>query len=113
MGDGMIYEDDNVRVRVVRPADFVSREGMNAIPVTAADLAMWTKDTDSHALNQEVAVTLSAHQWAGVLAMLRIATMMSDIPGVARLAHDDIYKQMPINPKPRQDADGSTEGENR
>jgi hypothetical protein len=115
MGDGLIpdpakvvYEDDDVRVSLIDPAKFMHIEDHERAEIAPVERLQWAYAQNPD-LNQEVTVTLTAHQWAGVLATIRVGMALSVSPGIIRLMHDAIYDQMPINP--RQHTDGNPEGE--
>lgn len=91
-----IYEDDNIKVSVVMPDKFMHLDNIGAIEPSPAERAYWEGAGGDTTLNMPVSVTLTAHQWAGVLAMQRYVMAFMDKPGTARLAHDAIYVQMPI-----------------
>jgi hypothetical protein len=110
MGDGLIpepekvvYEDDEVRVSLIDPAKFMRREAMERTEPSVVERQQWARG-DNPNLDIEVPVTLTAHQWAGVLATLRVGMALSTHPGIIRLMHDDIYSQLPIRKHADDDA---------
>lgn len=115
MGDGVIYEDDDVRISVIHPGTYGTDKDVAKVEITDEDRAFWEVGPNANpALSREVSVTMPAHQWAGVLAMIRGAMAMTPHPGLGRLAHDTINGQVREHlgfHKPRQDADGHPEGE--
>lgn len=91
-----IYEDDNVKVSIVQPDRFMRLDDIGAIEPSPAERAYWENSGGPDVLDIPVSVTLTAHQWAGVLAMQRYVMAFMDKPGTARLAHDAIYAQIPL-----------------
>lgn len=109
MGDGLIpepqavvYEDDEVRVSLVNPAKFMNLEAIQRTEPSVQEREDWAHAANPD-LDQEVTVTMTAHQWAGVLATIRVGMALSAQPGIIKLMHDTIYEQMPI----RKRADGA------
>lgn len=89
-----IYEDDNISIRTVQPDQYIEKDAIATIEITAAQLEHW-EDTSSHpGMAVELGVNLTTHQWAGVLSMLRTLMAFTPEPGIIRLAHDDIYAQI-------------------
>lgn len=115
MGDGLIpdpvkvvYEDDDVRVSLVDPTKFMHIENHGRAEISPDEREQWAH-SHNPALDQEYEITLTAHQWAGVLATIRVGMAISPHPGIIRLMHDAIYEQLPMSP--RQHTDGNPEGE--
>lgn len=109
----VVYEDDEVRVSVIDPAKFMTHEAVQKSEPSVQEREQWAHGTNP-ALEREVSITLTAHQWAGVLATIRVGMALSTNPGIIRLMHDAIYSQLPIGKHTATDpADdgGSTEGE--
>ena len=91
----VVYEDDEVRVSIIDPAKFMTHEAVQRSEPSLQERAQWAHGTNP-ALDQEVSITLTAHQWAGVLATIRVGMALSTSPGIIRLMHDAIYSQLPI-----------------
>lgn len=102
MDDGLIpdpakvvYEDDDVRVSIIDPRKFMRKDSVEQTEPSVWEREQWAT-AENPALNQDCPVTLTAHQWAGVLATLRVGMALSTHPGIIRLMHDSIYEQLPI-----------------
>ncbi len=106
MGDGLIpdphevvYEDDDVRISLVRSDQYARLADVARVEPSPDQHAFWEGQGVHPSLHQEVSVTLSAHQWAGVLAAIRASMSITPQPGTMRLMHDAIYAQLPIQRK--------------
>lgn len=107
MGDGLIpephkvvYEDDEVRVSLVNPAKYMDKDAIDLTEPSVVERAHWAHGPNP-GLDGAVSITLTAHQWAGVLATIRMSMAFSVHPGLIKLMHDSIYSQLPF----RKDAD--------
>lgn len=74
---------------------FVTGEGMDAIEVTEQDMGVWVVPrSGTMNLAEPIAVSLTGNQWAAILAIIRVGTSLSSSPGIGRLAHDDMLRQI-------------------
>ena len=74
---------------------FMTDEGMEAIPDDDEASGMWAIPLSGGTkLTEPVSVTLTASQWASVLALIRVGTAMSNRPAVGKLAHRAITQQV-------------------
>lgn len=74
---------------------FLTMEGINAVEVDERAQGTWSVPlSGSTDLTDAIPITLSASHWAAVLAMVRVGTAMSNTPGVGRLAHTEMIRQI-------------------
>ena len=73
---------------------YTQADGMRSVVPSQEESDYWKVGELTPLTYDTVSVELTVSQWAGVMAMIRLAAGISDKPGITKLAHDAIQEQI-------------------